>query len=680
MQASKRKQPHAAVQVYLVQKSAEYGASIARGRTQQHALLEQFVSACRGGVPAGLREGAFGKPKLLLRTLERFGPCGLQEEVLAAVREGARPAFDAQLLATWRETLRSRLPEIKQEAALLNFQHVHEAFQVLCPGGDVSGLEVRTAARFCVVHGAVVQARVAMLTAVGFCCGERFEREVQEFRCDYQAAKSAAASVFKEKRMRDRVLPLYFAVRDKIGRYPWQRSDDQIQTALQSLSRDRAAVRRLLAELHRREASSSSPPPTPSPPPPAPPPRAWHESLCEEMRDFAEHNVARTAYPRSLLKMTMVNFRRLLALLERYAAETNFQSLEKFFAEATVADVRLSLQFAARQCTVRNDRVKNARQGHHARRFVESAVRWIRLLRHRWGCAGALDQLTVMDILRGVPNRRIPADPTVRRIYTNEEQEKMQAMALGPAEALMITLLTHVGLRAGAIANMKYETLLNPDHSPRLVCKILEKGRQTRIFHPPDVVRTRARILSDYLRTQHDEDALRGCYLLNLRNIRQPLSVHTVERVVQAIGERAGVEGVRVLPHSFRHTLVTKLLKVGNSLDTVSKWIGHADVSTTASFYWLPNTSDLSMIDPFSSSSTSTREHTPEDLSLLQTKLRACRAVIDTYQRNADPGTHSKVRAEMPHLDALLRAVDTSAGARHDVPEGEKEQEETFAR
>ena len=49
--------------------------------------------------------------------------------------------------------------------------------------------------------------------------------------------------------------------------------------------------------------------------------------------------------------------------------------------------------------------------------------------------------------------------------------------------------------------------------------------------------------------------------------------------------EDAGIKDINVHPHAFRHTIVGALIDAGNSMDVVSKYMGHANVSTAADNY-----------------------------------------------------------------------------------------------
>jgi hypothetical protein len=60
-----------------------------------------------------------------------------------------------------------------------------------------------------------------------------------------------------------------------------------------------------------------------------------------------------------------------------------------------------------------------------------------------------------------------------------------------------------------------------------------------------------------------------------------PLLRNGVSQLVQRIGERAGITGMRISPHTFRHTFARGWLENGGEIFKLSRVLGHSEMQTT---------------------------------------------------------------------------------------------------
>jgi integrase/recombinase XerD len=139
----------------------------------------------------------------------------------------------------------------------------------------------------------------------------------------------------------------------------------------------------------------------------------------------------------------------------------------------------------------------------------------------------------------------------------------------------IIAMLADTGLRAIEIRTFKVKTIIDKDD---LV--VMGKGNKER--HVPitpalkkfliKYERQKAKYFKDFASTADN-------YFLNYTG--GEISHTALWNIIREAGKRANVEDARVSPHTFRHYYAVNALLNGKDLYTLSRLLGHSDVSTT---------------------------------------------------------------------------------------------------
>ncbi|MCM3394828.1 MULTISPECIES: tyrosine-type recombinase/integrase [Cytobacillus] len=142
----------------------------------------------------------------------------------------------------------------------------------------------------------------------------------------------------------------------------------------------------------------------------------------------------------------------------------------------------------------------------------------------------------------------------------------------------IIAMLADCGLRA-----MELRGLLNVNVKETSIL-VNGKGNKERLIFVSPALK---RILIKYerVKTQHFKDKITtDHYFLSYKGTE--LSHVGLDNVIKLAGNKAGVEGKRISPHSFRHFFATQFLLNANfhgnvDIYTLSKLLGHSEISTT---------------------------------------------------------------------------------------------------
>ena len=209
-------------------------------------------------------------------------------------------------------------------------------------------------------------------------------------------------------------------------------------------------------------------------------------------------------------------------------------------------------------------------------------VRYIVAMNHfrdlMFGCdSGAFTRLQILRA--GVPTGGcIGSPPSPMCTYTHREVDGLFRACLSKRDRLLLLILTRVGLRNTALRTLKLANVSTGDEGAAF-----EKGERWHRFY---IDRQTRECMNDYLAHEHPSDSGTG-YLFphhTDHSIQMPLS--QLRSWLAKLATRAGITGQHVTVHSFRRYVVTTLLESRNSMEYVSRYIGHMSANTT-SRYWI---------------------------------------------------------------------------------------------
>ncbi len=146
-------------------------------------------------------------------------------------------------------------------------------------------------------------------------------------------------------------------------------------------------------------------------------------------------------------------------------------------------------------------------------------------------------------------------------------------------DEVIITVLFTTGIRASELCGLTLgNTHLSPDES---YIKVLGKGQKERLL-PLDTP-TR-RLLHKYIHQERQFAASPGFPLFVTRAGKEALTVAGLEDVLHRLAAFAGLSGVNVRPHVFRHTFARNFMLANGNIFLLQKLLGHEHISTTEGY------------------------------------------------------------------------------------------------
>ena len=158
----------------------------------------------------------------------------------------------------------------------------------------------------------------------------------------------------------------------------------------------------------------------------------------------------------------------------------------------------------------------------------------------------------------------------------------------------IITMLLHTGIRVGELCNLRVSDISLSRNSNMIT---IREGKGTKRRTVP-LNSTVIGVLRDYLKSLEGNGQTvvvagpnpKKQRFLFYGQKRMPLTDRGVRYIIKKYAYIAKIE--HLSPHVFRHTCAKNLIDAGQSIDRVSRILGHSNINTT-SVYTMPTEQDL---------------------------------------------------------------------------------------
>jgi integrase/recombinase XerD len=147
---------------------------------------------------------------------------------------------------------------------------------------------------------------------------------------------------------------------------------------------------------------------------------------------------------------------------------------------------------------------------------------------------------------------------------------------LGERDRSIVYLLLDTGIRRRECAGLKLEDVRFDRDDTHIL--VHGKGRKDRECPLGDAARRQLFRYIHRFRPTCDHD-----YVFATRD-RRPLDIRGFDTVISHLRDRVGFQGVRVSPHTFRHTFAFNYTRAGGGVVQLSRLLGHSNISTTSHY------------------------------------------------------------------------------------------------
>jgi integrase/recombinase XerD len=182
---------------------------------------------------------------------------------------------------------------------------------------------------------------------------------------------------------------------------------------------------------------------------------------------------------------------------------------------------------------------------------------------------------------RDIPTRTIPQQKIPQYVIETFTPEQLAAMLdacettspIGFRDYTILLMLMDTGIRASELCG------LTLDHVYEDYIKVFGKGAKEReVGIAPTASRALWKYIHQYRSAFHPLEQERHVFL-GIGGVS--LLRSGLYQALERVGEKAGVDGVRLSPHTFRHTFAVNYLKNGGDVFKLSRILGHTEMQTT---------------------------------------------------------------------------------------------------
>lgn len=186
------------------------------------------------------------------------------------------------------------------------------------------------------------------------------------------------------------------------------------------------------------------------------------------------------------------------------------------------------------------------------------------------------------ELIKENPTAKLENPKVASYLISTFEESQINALlaacdlktSLGYRDYTIMFLLLDTGIRLSELCNLKL------DDVHRDYIEVLGKGsKQREVGIHPQTVQHIWKYVNKF-RQPHDENER---YVF-LNRYGKPLTNSGIAQAIADIGKRAGVSGVRVSPHTFRHTFARMYLDNGGDVYKLSRSLGHSEIGTTEEY------------------------------------------------------------------------------------------------